>query len=105
MKYCEPIIIYYKCNSPQELKDLHPISILCTLSKVLESVMEQKIRKFLDKYEMRPSCQSGFRSNYSCDKSLLNISDEIIRIIRKNHKSNIATSRILLSIRHNVRYS
>lgn len=68
-----------KINSPKELKDLRPISILPTLSKVLEKIMDSQIRVYLEERQLFPGCQSGFRKNYSCTTAMLNISDDILR--------------------------
>lgn len=48
------------------------------MSKVLEKVMSNQIKNYLEKYNVLPVCQSGFRLNHSCETTLLNITDDII---------------------------
>lgn len=54
-----------------------PISILPTLSKVLEKVIELQLRNYVTKYSLLPEIQSGFCLFYSCETALLNITDDI----------------------------
>ncbi|KAG5884532.1 hypothetical protein JTB14_029065 [Gonioctena quinquepunctata] len=49
-----------KNKTPCELNDLWPITLLPTLSEVLEREVEIQIRQHLNKYEILPSMQSGF---------------------------------------------
>lgn len=67
-----------KIKNPIEYKDIRPISILPTLSKILEKVMAMQIRSHLDKYNIIPPTQSGFRKGYSCGTALLGVIDDII---------------------------
>lgn len=66
-----------KVNAPKDYKDLRPISILSTLSKVLERVIETQLRSYLTKFDLLPNYQSGFRKNHSCATALLNVTDDI----------------------------
>lgn len=68
-----------KCNNPEELKDLRPITILPTLSKVVERVVDQQLREHLSENKILPNVQSGFRAMHSCETALLHITDDILR--------------------------
>lgn len=68
-----------KVSNPTEFAHLRSISILPTLSKVLEKVMESQIRDYLNDNDIIPSMQSGFRSGYSCETALCNITDDIFK--------------------------
>lgn len=68
-----------KNNNPTEFKDLRPISILPTLSKVLEREVESQLREHVTKFNILPDMQSGFRPLHSCETALLNITDDILR--------------------------
>lgn len=75
-----------KINNPQEFKDLRPISILPVLSKVFEKIVAQQITTHsthLNKYNILPDAQSGFRRGYSCTTAFLNITDDILTAIDK----------------------
>lgn len=67
-----------KKSNPTEYKDLRGISILPTLSKIIEKIMEQQLRDYLTLNNLLPIVQSGFRPGYSCTTALLNIMDDII---------------------------
>lgn len=97
-----------KIDSPEQLKDLRPISILPPLSKVLEKIVSSQIRKHLQIYNILPAYQSGFRPNHSCTTALAHITDEII----KSTDDNKLTALILLDyskafdcINHKILYS
>lgn len=70
--------------TPMDLKYLRPISILPALSKVFEKVMDKQIRRYLEDHHLLPECQSGFRTNHSCESALLNIIDDIITAEENN---------------------
>lgn len=67
-----------KVPAPSELKDLRPISILPTLSKVLEKVLESQIREHIETYRLLPTVQSGFRKDHSCATALLRVTNDIL---------------------------
>lgn len=67
-----------KNATPNEHKDFRPITILPVLSKIIERIVDSQLRKHLNKYNLLPINQSGFRPNHSCGTALLNITDDII---------------------------
>nr|WP_253308766.1 reverse transcriptase family protein [Rickettsia endosymbiont of Ceutorhynchus assimilis] len=68
-----------KIKNPTEFGNLRSISILPTLSKILEKVMELQINTFLNNNNIIPSKQSGFRAGYSCSTALSDLTDDIVR--------------------------
>lgn len=68
-----------KKSNPSEYKDLRAISILPTLSKIIERAMEVQLRNHLTNFDLLPPVQSGFRKGYSCATALLHVVDDIIR--------------------------
>lgn len=73
------ITVLPKKPDPGELKDLRAISILPTLSKLVEKIMENQIREYISEVSLLPLVQSGFRSGHSCTTALLHIVDDIMR--------------------------
>lgn len=67
-----------KIAQPRECRDLRPISLLPTASKILEKILNQQIRQHLEQYKILPEIQSGFRPNHSCTTALLKITDDIM---------------------------
>lgn len=72
-----------KNKDPKEFNDLRPISILPTLSKILEKIVDMQFRSYLDKCNIIPNIQSGFRRHHSTTTALLHITDEIINACDK----------------------
>lgn len=72
------IIPLSKVASPTEFCNLRPISILPTLSKILEKVMEIQLTNHLRSRKILPIGQSGFRAGYSCATAMLKITDDIL---------------------------
>ena len=68
-----------KVENPVSYKDLRPISILPSLSKVLEKIIDGQLREHLSLYNIIPECQSGFIPGKSCSTTLLKVTDDILR--------------------------
>ena len=60
-------------NSPH---DYRPISILCTLSKVLERVVHKQLNVYLDRHNVLSDAQSGFRPKHSTTSTLIHVTDQ-----------------------------
>ena len=64
-----------KVKVPSKLKDYRPISLLSTLSKIIEKLISIQMREyFLDKKLLNPF-QSAYKENHGCTTALLHISD------------------------------
>lgn len=68
-----------KVNNPTELGQLRSISILPTLSKILEKIMETQIATYVFTNKIIPLKQSGFRRGYSCSAALSDVVDDVVR--------------------------
>lgn len=69
-----------KISNPVEFAHLRPISLLPTLSKILERILQMQLQEYIDKESnLIPIHQSGFRRGHSCSSALLNITDDIFR--------------------------
>lgn len=94
-----------KIKAPSEYKHLRPISVLPVLSKVLERSMCFQIRNFIDRYQVLPATQSGFRPFYSCTTALLKVSDDIIRSVDSGDLTLLVLldfSRAFDTVRHDI---
>jgi hypothetical protein len=54
-----------------------PITLLRTLSKLLEGVMSRRMQYFLESNNLLSDCQYGFRQHRSCEQELLDITENI----------------------------
>lgn len=67
-----------KNSCPTTFKDLRPISILPCSSKILEKIVANQVRQYLEKNEILPRKQSGFRKSHGTTTALLDVVDEIL---------------------------
>jgi hypothetical protein len=67
--------------------DLRPISILPMLSKLFEKLSTVQIGNILNKNNILPDIQSGFRGNYSTRRALLRVTDDLAHAMDKSKLS------------------
>lgn len=67
-----------KNNTPNDIKDLRPISLLPYLSKLLERVVYGQLQRYCERNNILPSLQSGFRKQRSTATALLDVVDNIL---------------------------
>jgi hypothetical protein len=66
-----------KVKHPELVAHFRPISVLSTVSKIIEKVVASQIEPFVE--QILPERQSGFRRGFSTTSALLNIVDQIHR--------------------------
>lgn len=67
-----------KVNNPTSYSDLRPISLLPTLSKILEKAVQKQLYEFVNSNGIVPQGQSGFRESHSTTSALLSVTDGIL---------------------------
>ena len=67
----------YKKGSKTEPKNYRPISLLPLLSKIIEKIIHDQTKTFLDKHNILYKYQSGFRTNFSTNTCLAYLNDKI----------------------------
>lgn len=67
-----------KSNAIEQYKDLRPISLLPTLSKILEKVVKTQIVTYITNEKILPTVQSGFRSGHGTETALLEVTDDFL---------------------------
>ena len=75
-----------KTSNPSSTSNFHPISILPTISEILEKIVYEQLAAFLDSNNVLPVAQSGFRRGYSTTTALLHVTDELCRAV--NNQNN-----------------
>ena len=65
----------YKKNSKMEAGNYRPISILNTISKLLERIVHQQLNTYVQTHHLLYEHQSGFRSSYSTETCLISLTD------------------------------
>jgi hypothetical protein len=89
---CSLITPIPKNSRPENVSDYRPISILSTLSKVLERLVFNQVTDFLTRNSLFDLLQSGFRRRHSTCTALLKISEDI----RHSFGCNDVTIMVLL---------
>ena len=77
MKLAE-VIPLYKGKDSDHLINYRPISLLVTMSKVIEKLVYQRIIKFIEKHELLHNSQYGFRSKRSCEHAILELVGNVL---------------------------
>ena len=77
MKLAE-IIPLYKKGARNEVSNYRPISLLITMSKLLEKCMYKRLYKFLSKNDIFYKKQYGFCSNHSCEQAIQDLYGHIL---------------------------
>ena len=60
------------------LANYRPVSNLTFISKVIERCMLLQVSKHCEKYHLQPDYQSAYREHYSCETTVLKISNDIL---------------------------
>ena len=78
MKEAE-VVPLYKGKSPLEVTNYRPISLLLTISKILEKLIYGRTYSFLMETNQLFVSQYGFRANHACDHAISELLSEIIK--------------------------
>ena len=78
MKHAD-VIPLYKGKSEIETTNYQPISLLLTLSKVLEKIVYVRTYDFLNKNDQSFVSQYGFRSKHSCEDAINELINNVVK--------------------------
>ena len=67
----------HKKGSKLDPGNYHPVSILSSISKIMEKIVFEQVAKYLDENKLMYEFQSGFRTSHSTDTCLLYLNDRI----------------------------
>ncbi|CAG4982095.1 unnamed protein product [Colias eurytheme] len=67
-----------KKDNVNDFKDLRAISILPVISKIIERIVCNQLTKFIEKENVLPLVQSGFRKGHGTATALAQVTDDII---------------------------
>ena len=73
------VIPLYKAKDYLETNNYRPISLLLTLSKLLEKIMYKRTYCFLEENKQIYKSQYGFRTAHSCENAISELISEIIK--------------------------
>ena len=78
------VIPLYKGKQRDLMINYRPISLLMTISKLLEKVIYSHIYKFLEKNNILFESQYGFRTKRSCEQAILELTSHLLHAHNKN---------------------
>ena len=84
----------FKKNSPLDVGNYRPVSILSIVSKILERSVHLQLSNFLSENNLLFEFQSGFRDKYSTDTCLIHLLDHI----RDNNAKGLFTGMVMLDL-------
>ena len=99
------VIPVFKKDDPTHLNNYRPISILSSLSKILEKIVHKRLYSFLNDNNLLIPNQFGFRNQHSTDHAIIQLCDKIITAIsNKEHAVGIFMdlSKAFDTINHNI---
>ena len=73
----------FKAGSKDDVNNYRPISILPTLSKIIEKWIQIKLMSYLNKHTLLHENQSGFRKNHSTESALILMTDTWLKAINE----------------------
>ena len=81
------ILPIFKSGDRDCVNNYRPISILPTLSKILEKLMNKRLTKYLEKFKLLSDCQYGFRCNKTTSDAVHEVTDYVVSTIDDKNKA------------------
>ena len=88
------IIPLHKAKSTQDCNNYRPISLLITISKLLEKIIYTRTYGFLEKANLLYTSQYGFREGHSCENAVSELISEVI----KSRQEGLYTMSVFLDL-------
>ena len=88
------VVPLYKSKSRQEATNYRPISLLLTMSKLLEKIIYKRIYGFMTENNLIFASQHGFRNKHSCESAI----SELVGNVCKGHEQNRNTLAVFLDL-------
>ena len=78
------VVPIFKKNIQTDVKNYRPISLLPTISKIFENVMQTQLIEYFTSHNLLVSQQYGFRSNRSTELATLELMDRNVNCMNQN---------------------
>ena len=88
------IVPLHKNKDKQDCSNYRPISLLITISKLLEKVMYSRVYRFLENTDQIYPSQYGFRTSHSCENAI----SELISTVIKGKEQGLYTVSLFLDL-------
>lgn len=76
----------HKGGDTSDVNNYRPISVLPSISKILEKILNKRLINFLHKYNILSSSQYGFRQGLSTQDAVIALTNDIVREVDKGYK-------------------
>lgn len=80
------LVPIHKAGDRDEISNYRPISLLPTLSKILEKIIDKRMKDYLRKNEILSKHQFGFRNNISTSDAVQHLTSNIVKNLDTNKK-------------------
>ena len=107
MKLAE-VVPLYKVKGKAKTTNYRPISLLITISKLLEKIIYKRTYDFLDNSGQIFASQYGFRSKHSCENATQELFGNIVKGYEQNKKTisiYLDLSKAFDTIPHHILYA
>ena len=84
----------YKSKERYLLDNYRPISLLITLSKILEKLIHKRVYTHLEENNLIYNSQYGFRPKHSCENAV----GQLLSVILKGQEKNKSTVAVFLTL-------
>ena len=74
-----------KCSVPEGVSDYRPVSILTTLSKVIEKIAVKQLTNYLTSNHLFDPLQSGFKKHHSTSSALIKVTGDMVSAMEQKH--------------------
>ena len=104
MKQAE-VVFLYKGKDVDTVVNYRPISLLITISKVLEKVIYRRVYSFLETNDVLYQSQYGFHLKHNCEQAIFEFTDKILQAKEKGeHQVSIFLdlSKVFNTLNHKV---
>ena len=78
------VVPIFKKNVQTDVKNYRPISVLPTISKIFENVLQTQLMEYFTSHNLLASQQYGFRSNRSTELATLELMDRNVNCMNQN---------------------
>ena len=78
------VVPIFKKNVQTDVKNYQSISVLPTISKIFENVMQTQLMEYFTSHNLLASQQYGFRSNRSTELATLELMDRNVNCMNQN---------------------
>ena len=86
-KTAKVVPIYKRKGSRKNPENYRPISLLCSISKVLEKLIYKRVSKYLEKMNFFPNTQFGFRKKLSTSQAISLLVNLITKSMNQKKKT------------------